>query len=169
LDGSGVVSRADYGQRSVERDRSLLDSFHQSLLALLKQSQDALNVFVRKPCLGGNLLGVVAAGPQFLDTGEQFQRSTLPASYVLAQAHDECVLVAGGHHQRRYLTFAQCAKSGEPPFTANQQVVVGSIGLRPGGDNDRLLQANRLDVGDDLGEGPPVSLARVENLDLRNW
>ena len=154
------------GQRGVERDTSTFNRNQQSLLAVLEQLQDAIDVVLAQPGFQSDSLFVIALVPQLLNARQQLQGSPLAAGDVFSQAHDETVFVADIDDHGRDGGLAQGLEGLEPTFTADQQEFLPAIAVLARRDRDRLLQANVLDVADDVIEDSAVAVARIEDFYL---
>ena len=111
-----------------------------------------------------DVLLVVALIPQLLNADQQLQRAEFAPCDVLRQAHDEGRFVVDVHHHRGDFLVAERLEGLETPLTADEQVMLAII-PRARRHDDRLFQADALDVADDLFEHAAVALAWIENLD----
>ena len=125
-----------------------------------------MNVVLAQPRLLGDGLFVVALIAHLFDACQQLQGSPLAAGDVFSQAHDETVFVADIDDHGRDGGLAQGLEGLEPTFTADQQEFLPAIAVLARRDRDRLLQANVLDVSDDVIEDSTIAVARIEDFDL---
>ena len=154
------------GDGDIERNPSGLDGSQQTFFAFLEKQQNALDVIKAQADFLGDDALVVTLFTQILDAHQQLQCAVFAAGNVLGQAHDEGVLVVHRDDQRRNFLLAERPEGLEPAFTADQQEALAVLQTVARRDRDRLLQADALDVADDLLEHPAIAVARVEHGDL---